>query len=73
MEKLPVEISGFHYALGYLEGVIESDRYNKSLKMSESDRLEYMLISLHNLRNRMVEIKMSAGEQNRLTKGDQDG
>ena len=57
MEKLPVEISGFHYALGYLEGVIKSDRYNESLKMSESDRLEYILSSLYNLRNRMVEKK----------------
>ena len=60
MEKLPVEISGFHYALGYLDGIIESDRYNESLKMSESDRLEYMLISLKDLRNRMVELKKSA-------------
>lgn len=73
MEKLPVEISGFHYALGYLEGIIDADTYNEILKENDSARLRDILISLKNLHNRMVEIKESAGEQNRLTKGDQDG
>lgn len=73
MEKLPVEISGFYYAMGYLEGIIEADKFNESLKMRESERYECILLSLDRLYERMVNIKMSAGEQNRLTKGDQDG
>lgn len=73
MEKLPVEFSGFYYALGYLEGIIEADKFNERLQMTDSARLEYLLNSLNTLDDCMIEIKKSAGEQNRLTKGDQDG
>ena len=67
MKYITKEHDGFYWAIGFIEGLREGDKYNAThsaaLMMSDSERLKYLLLGLDRLYEHMIDIKESAGEQ----------
>jgi hypothetical protein len=59
MKYITKEHDGFYWAIGFIEGLREGDKYNAT----HSAALKYLLLGLDRLYEHMIDIKESAGEQ----------